>query len=70
MPLECQVEDELEDTLPFHLNDTVYCSMAPGAEAQALLLQSGLGAARCGVLSNLAGMPAVQDYFAARDDRH
>lgn len=67
--LECQVEDELEDSLPFHLNDTVYCSMAPGAEAQALLLQSGLGAARCEVLSRLAGKLPVQDYFAARDDR-
>ena len=60
---------ELEDALPFHLNDTVYCSMAPGSEAQALLLQSGLGAARCEVLSRLAGKPPVQDYFAARDDR-
>lgn len=67
--LECQVEDELEDALPFHLNDTVYCSMAPGSEAQALLLQSGLGAARCEVLSRVAGKPPVLDYFAARDDR-
>jgi hypothetical protein len=67
--LECQVEDELVDALPFRLNDTVYCSMAPGSEAQALLLQSGLGAARCEVLSRLAGKPPVQDYFAARDDR-
>ena len=69
MQLECQVEDELEDALPFHLNDTVYCSMAPGAEAQALLLQSGLGAARCEVLARLAGKQPEQDYFAARDDR-
>lgn len=70
MRLECQVEEALEDALPFHLNDTVYCSMAPGSQAQALLLQSGLGAARCEMLGNLAALPAVQDYFAARDDRN
>lgn len=67
--LECRVEDELEDALPFHLNDTAFCSMAPGDEARALLLQSGLGVARCVLLSRLAALPPVQDYFAARDDR-
>ena len=68
--LECMVEDELEESLPFRLNDTVFCSMAPGNEAQAILLQSGIGAARSVALSCLAALPPVQDFFASRDDRN
>lgn len=67
--LECQVEDEMEDALPFHLNETAFCSMAPGVEAQAVLLQSGLAATRCTVLNALADLPAAGGYFATRDDR-
>ena len=67
--LECRVEDALEEALPFRLSDTAFCSMAPGPEAQALLLQSGMSPARCEALSRLAALPPAQDYFAARDDR-
>lgn len=67
--LELKVEDELEESLPFHLNETAFCSMAPGMEVQAVLLQSGLAAARCAVLNSLAAQSAANDYFAVRDDR-
>lgn len=67
--LECRVEDEMEDALPFHLNETAFCAMAPGDAAQAVLLQSGLGAGRCAVLNALAARAAGDDYFAVRDDR-
>lgn len=62
MELEAALEDGL---LPFHVNESACCCMAPGAEAQAVLLQTGLAAAR------VAALPAVitsDDFFATRDD--
>ena len=67
--LEARLEMELEDSLPFHLNESVFCHMVPGDSAQAVLLQSGIAPARLSFLQALAAMPAVDDYFAARDDR-
>ena len=68
--IEAAWEDALEGSLPVHLNETAFCCMAPGEEAQVLLLQSGLAAGRIGVLQSLAEMPPAEDYFAARDDRN
>ena len=60
-------EDALEDvSLPFAVNDTAFCCMAPGSEAWVLLLQNGLPASRVAVFSAL---PEADDYFSARDDR-
>lgn len=67
--LECRLEDELEEALPFHVNEMAFCSMAPGDEAQALLLQNGMAPARCAVLNRLAPLAGQQGYFASRDDR-
>lgn len=63
---EMQLEDALEDgLLPFHVNESACCCMAPGAEARAVLLQTGLAATR------VAALPTEitsDDFFAARDD--
>lgn len=62
MELEAALEDGL---LPFYVNESAFCCMAPGSEAQAVLLQTGLAAAR------VAALPAVitsDDFFATRDD--
>ncbi len=67
--LEQQVEIELEDTLPFHLNETAFCCMSSSEEAHAVLLQSGMSAGQCSVLAQLSQLPPVQEYFAVRDDR-
>lgn len=68
--IEAAWEDALEGSLPVHLNETAFCCMAPGEDAQVLLLQSGLAASRIAVLQALAGLPPTGDYFAARDDRY
>lgn len=67
--LELTVEDALEDTLPFHLNETAFCCMAPGPEACAVLLQSGIAPTRLAVFNRLAGQVGGATYFDARDDR-
>ncbi len=63
---EMELEDALEDgLLPFHVNESACCCMAPGVEAQAVLLQTGLAATR------VAALPTEitsDDFFAARDD--
>lgn len=67
---ELALEEALEDgLLPYHINETAVCCMAPGNEAQAVLLQTGMPAARVAALSSLAALPADGDYFAARDDK-
>lgn len=59
-------EDALEDgLLPYHVNESAFCCMAPGPEAQVVLLQSGMAPARLAVFSAL---PESDDYFAARND--
>lgn len=67
--LESRLEMELEDALPFHLNESVFCNMVPGDSAQAVLLQNGMAPARVACLSELAALPDSGDYFTARDDR-
>ncbi len=67
--LECVLEDELEEALPFRLNETAFCSMAPGGCASAVLLQSGIAPARVAVFSRLGALAAGSGYFSARDDR-
>lgn len=67
--LELTVEDTLEEALPFHLNETAFCCMAPGPVACAVLLQNGMSAARTTVLAKLASLPVADSYFDARDDR-
>ncbi len=64
-----EVEDALEDTLPFHLNETAFCCMAPGPEACAVLLQSGIAPTRLAVFNRLAALEGSTSYFDARDDR-
>ncbi len=64
---ELALEDALEDALlPFHVNESATCCMAPGGEACAVLLQSGFAASRAAVL---AGLPESDDFFDFRDDR-
>ncbi|MBR2313238.1 MAG: hypothetical protein IKA55_00135 [Akkermansia sp.] len=67
--LELTVEDVLEDALPFHLNETAFCCMAPGPETCALLLQSGIAPSRLAVFNRLAALEGSTSYFDARDDR-
>lgn len=67
--LELTVEDAVEDTLPFHLNETAFCCMAPGPEACAVLLQSGIAPSRLAVFNQLAASEGSASYFDARDDR-
>lgn len=66
--VECRFEDELEN-MPYHLNETAFCCLAPGEHAQAVLLQSGMGPARCEWLGKLLAEPPPNDYFSVRDDR-
>lgn len=64
---EMELEDALEDgLLPCHVNECAVCCMAPGAEAQAVLLQNGLAAAR---VAAWADLPESTDYFSARNDQ-
>ena len=64
---EMALEDALEDdVLPYHVNESATCCLAPGDEACAVLLQSGFAASRAAVL---AGLAESDDYFCARDDR-
>ena len=64
---ELALEDALEDdVLPYHVNESATCCLAPGDEACAVLLQSGFAASRAAVL---AGLAESDDYFCARDDR-
>lgn len=67
--LECTLEDELEEMLPFHLNETACCSMAPGDGAVAVLLQSGIAPARLSIFREVENIPVENAYFVARDDR-
>lgn len=67
--LELTVEDALEDALPFHLNETAFCCMAPGPEACAVLLQSGIAPTRLAVFNRLKTLQGSDSYFDARDDR-
>lgn len=63
---EMELDEALEDgLLPFHVNESACCCMAPGAEAQAVLLQTGLAAAR---VSALPPEITCNDFFATRDD--
>lgn len=63
---EMELEDALEDgLLPFHVNESACCCMAPGSEAQAVLLQTGLAATR---VATLPTEITSDDFFAARDD--
>jgi hypothetical protein len=64
---EMALEDALEDgVLPYHVNESATCCMAPGEDACAVLLQSGFAASRAVVL---AGLAESDDYFSARDDK-
>lgn len=64
--VELALEDALEGgLLPYAVNETACCCMAPGENAQAVLLQTGLAAARVVGLVLPAGS---DDFFAARDD--
>lgn len=67
--LEISVEDAMEDSLPFHLNETAFCCVAPGPEACAVLLQSGIAPTRLAVFNRLAVQEGGATYFDARDDR-
>lgn len=63
MTWEAALEDDL---LPYPVNETGFCCMAPQEDAWVLLLQTGIAASRVAVFAQL---PVVDDYFAARDDR-
>lgn len=63
MVWEMALEDEL---LPYTVNETGFCCMAPGEDAWVLLLQTAVAAPRVAVFAQL---PAAEDYFAVRDDR-
>lgn len=67
--LELTVEDAVEESLPFHLNETAFCCMAPGPQADAVLLQSGIAPTRLAVFNGLMARDTGDSYFDARDDR-
>ena len=61
-------EDALEDgLLPYSVNESGYCCMAPCEDAWALLLQTGIASSRVALWNQFS--EASDDYFAARDDR-
>lgn len=64
---EMALEDALDDgLLPFRVNDSACCCMAPGDAAQAVLLTSGISPASVALFARL---PESGDYFTARNDQ-